>query len=311
MPTSFRDRAYSAPPALSSLGMTYAWNPNYVNTSGNAGCPVTGAWIPVNTDTGGNLLVSIGNANFTGSLEVNTDALEAAVVSGNAYLAAISGELINGQLSLTGNLTTTITGISPTVSLNVNQTGIAGVSGNVNVLNTTFNVATTGLSFTGFITGYGAQSMEHNGGIAVVLSGFAPGYQSGQNAIAAFDNIGGGLIVAQADLNPQFDGVSIYYPQVSTVSNTTPSGSSLFAGTTMVTGQCLAANTGRQMLYIANISSTAPLYVRLGVGLASTGAFNVILNPSTITGYVGGIYTDERWKGAVQISGNSFQAWEY
>ncbi len=193
MPTSFRDRAYSAPPALSSLGMGYGWSPTYVQTGGGAN-PVTGSWIPTTVGTGGNLQVELANATFTGNLSVNTAPLELIETSGVKYLSS---------------------------------------------------------------------------------------------------------------------GVPTYFIGGSTVSNTTPSGINPFTSQTMITGQALAANGARQFLYIANTSVSFPLYILLGAGTTSTGKFNIVLSPATQTGCQGGIYTDERWKGSIQISGYGFNAWEY
>ncbi len=210
MPTSARDRAYSAPPNLSALGMGYGWSSTYVNTSGNAGCPVTGAWLPANISTGGNLQVELTNVNvsFTGSLSVNTAALELITTSGVKFQAASSGFL------------------------------------------------------------------------STVVSELA-------------------------------SGVPTYSVAAGAASNFVPSGASLFGGSTIITGQALAANGARASFFIANNSTVGPLYVKLGAGTVSTGLFSFILNPATTAGYQGGAYSDDKYKGIVSVSGYNFNVWEY
>lgn len=89
MPTSSRDRAYSAPPALTSLGMAYAWSATYVN-SGGGGNPVTGGWIPQLLGADGSLLISATNLSFSGTAIVVQDSVVSAISSGNATLTTIS-----------------------------------------------------------------------------------------------------------------------------------------------------------------------------------------------------------------------------
>jgi hypothetical protein len=94
------------------------------------------------------------------------------------------------------------------------------------------------------------------------------------------------------------------------VSNSIPSGAAPWTSmTAMQTGQ-LGANPSRVMLFIQTIHTGIPTYVALNNTIASTGNFNLILNPSTVQGWGGTSFGDSHYRGPVQISGGAFISWE-
>ncbi len=95
-----------------------------------------------------------------------------------------------------------------------------------------------------------------------------------------------------------------------TAGNSTPSGAAPFNGGTFFWGQALAANANRAELFVQNISTGVPLYLNLGSVAASTGSFSMILNPSTQLNWGGTSWGSRSWRGAVQVSGAAWIAWE-
>jgi hypothetical protein len=111
-----------------------------------------------------------------------------------------------------------------------------------------------------------------------------------------------GLIVYQADLNPQFDGVQTYQEQSSNISNYGPSG---------ITGTIMQTNSYRRELYIQNLS-TGALYVKYGANI-NPNSFNFILAKNTaINEGDGGSLSDQGYNGQVSVSGINVRyiAWE-
>jgi len=102
-----------------------------------------------------------------------------------------------------------------------------------------------------------------------------------------------GLVVYQADLSPQFDGVQTYQEQSSNISNYGPSG---------ITGTIMQANSYRRELYIQNLS-TGTLYVKYGPNV-SASSFNFILARNTFNNEAnGGELNDKGYNGEVSVSG--------
>ena len=99
-------------------------------------------------------------------------------------------------------------------------------------------------------------------------------------------------------------GSIITYPQSSSVSTSTPSGSHP-TGLALLTGQFLSSNTSRKAWFVQNLSVSYPLYVKLGSVGASSGAFNFVLNPANTDGLGGGSYSDSPavYTGPVSLSG--------
>jgi len=79
--------------------------------------------------------------------------------------------------------------------------------------------------------------------------------------------------------------------------------------TSSVTG-ALGANPNRVMFFVQTIHTGIPTYVALNNVGASTGNFNFVLNPSAAVGYGGSSFSDDHYRGTVQISGGAWQAWE-
>ncbi len=126
----------------------------------------------------------------------------------------------------------------------------------------------------------------------------APAYVTGQIAATVTGWNTGIVITAQ----PNF---------ASTVSSATPSGVSYpFATATVFAGQALAANASRIFFFVQNVSSGTPLYCRLGNSPASATGFSFILNPSQFNGGGGSSFGDDHYRGAVQVSGSAWVAWE-
>lgn len=102
-----------------------------------------------------------------------------------------------------------------------------------------------------------------------------------------------GTIVFQADLSPQFDGVTTFPEQSTGISNYKPSGSN---------GLVLTSNPYRRELYIQNLAS-GELYVKYGTS-ADAESFNFILSKSTATNAGdGGSLSDQSYNGNVSVSG--------
>lgn len=102
-----------------------------------------------------------------------------------------------------------------------------------------------------------------------------------------------GTIVFQADLSPQFDGVTTFPEQSTGISNFTASQSN---------GTILAANSSRKEFFVQNLD-TGVLYVKYGLA-ASVSSFNFVLaaNSATNAGD-GGSLNDQGYFGNVSVSG--------
>ena len=102
-----------------------------------------------------------------------------------------------------------------------------------------------------------------------------------------------GTIVFQADLSPQFDGVTTFPEQSTGISNFTASQSD---------GTILAANSSRKELYVQNLD-TGVLYVKYGLA-ASVSSFNFVLSANSATNAGdGGSLNDQGYFGSVSVSG--------
>lgn len=164
-------------------------------------------------------------------------------------------------------------------------------------------------------SGYANQTGLYQGaGLAVVISGFNPQYASGAKAPFVIDNINGGELVMNTDMDASIDSVTTYVPSATTASNYVPSGGGAIVSA-IVTGNIFAANPLRIQSYIQVIGSGGPLYVKFGDAPASTGSFSVLLKAATSDfGTDGGVWSDNGfWRGAVSVSGGigtRFISWE-
>jgi hypothetical protein len=80
-------------------------------------------------------------------------------------------------------------------------------------------------------------------------------------------------------------------------------------GTGIFSGIAFNSNSSRQEVFIQNISTVNPTYIRYGQP-ASTQAFNVCLNPASTSGFAGGSFTNERFRGQIYFSGGAITAYE-
>jgi len=267
-----RNRDYSSPPDTFH-SMSATYVWNPYCVITGANGLTTGAWSSAELSQDGSLRVSLTSG-------INIDSLN------------ISGLVVNtDQLEV---INTSGTQYLASISGRLNN-GLIGVTG------TRPDIAS------GYSTGYYVMI----GGRAVeVASGFNPQYASGGNAMLNLDRANGALLTENTDLNYNYDSIIAYSPQSSTVSNSSISGS--FTATALQTGIAIYANTGRKAWFIANTSSVAPLYVRLGSSTVSTGNFSFILNASSAAGSQGGSWIDSpsAWIGDVSVSGQSFISWE-
>jgi hypothetical protein len=273
---------------------------NVAITGGRIETIVTGA-VSASVDTTsvvlaqstGNSRLLVSNAllsGISGLLAGNlTDVALVNDVTGNLYLAAISGYLANQAA-----------GSNP-----------VGVTGTRRDLNIVYASSATGYYFLPV------------GGRAVAASGAgaATGYNTGDFVTFNFNKDNGALLVNQGALDYTQDTVTISgigtgvklrveNTTATVTSSSTPSGLAPFTSDTRYFGQALAANSNRVTMFIQNTHTGLPLYVNLGTTAASTGVFSMILNPSTVQGWGGSSFSTDRYRGAVQASGGSWIAWE-
>lgn len=97
------------------------WANDATSTGVNGGL-TTGLWMPCALDESGRMLVSIGNAVFSGQISIDTDVLESMTASGVRYEASISGQLA-GPLN--------VTGVTNTGSYSFVSSGITGSQGEI------------------------------------------------------------------------------------------------------------------------------------------------------------------------------------
>lgn len=239
--------------------------------------------------------VSIGNIAVTGgsiqtivtgtiSATVDNTALILAIASGNS-LALYSNQIASG---ISGQLTANLAGAAWV-------TGSGSQLGNLDLTHTYLSTSGVGIFST------------NDAGANLYLASI-----SGSVAAFAADNV-----AVTGVLTDQITGwntgirVRIEPVSASATSNLIPSGAYPFTGTsTFFFGQALAANPNRIMLFVQNIHTGTPLYVSLSSTAASTGAFSFILNPASIPGWGGSSFADDHYRGAVQVSGGAWQAWE-
>lgn len=245
-------------------------------------------------------------------------------VTGQLYLAAISGFLssnltdpawVTGQVSLAGGSMNVATTGSITIAgggaLNVAVTGgvISSTSSNP--------VGVTGTKTDNNVSIWGVSAVPYNlvsvGGRAVAATGagsITGGYNTGDYVMFSFNKDNGALMVNQGTLDSRQDTVTVVNSGSSFINNPAPSGNYPYTSTQFFFGRALPENQSRLEMFVQNTHTGIPLYVRLHTGAASTGAFSMILNPSTVQGWAGSSFGSSTYKGAVQVSGGSWIAWE-
>ncbi len=298
--TGPRDRYYSAPPSVHNVGMQYGWSALATQT-GSANT-VSGNWTPLQLDSSGNLSVTLagssssagglviqggntipvfvsGSLNFTGQITTNAtgvftpdnSAVVAAVGSGNAYLASISGKIANG-IAITGGGGTNPMGVTGTdidLAANYSTNPLAPynfLSIGGRVTNPSGEGSVTGAYGTG---AYVMLNFAPNGAPYFNQGQLESGYDSvSVVGIVGVQNVGGqplnvtGIILTQVTgaVSANFDATSIVLAQVSG-NNLAVTTNALLSG---VSGQ-LAANltdpvnvTGLVMT-IVNATATGPV----------------------------------------------------
>lgn len=292
--SSSRDRFYSAPPATHNVSMEYGWSPAATQTGGAN--TVTGNWMPLQLDSNGNLAVAIaGGVTISGgSVPIQAISGFVNVLGGNTAPINISGVVQSSPSPLqaiSGYVTTIVTGGSVSFDssaiVNAQATGnnlavisnqlLSGISGSL----------TSNLSSAAWVTG----QIQLTGTLPVsivntVLTTQVTGFNTGA--------------IVTTDVRSS-----------AVAGNSTPSGTGPYTSmSAFAFGQALAANANRAELFIQNIHTGIPLYVNFGAVAASTGAFSMILNPSTVQGWAGTSFGTRSWRGPVTVSGGAWIAWE-
>jgi hypothetical protein len=256
----------------------------------------------------------------TGAVSASFDstAIVNAHITGNNYLANISGKLnsivpVSGLVSLTntapipisgvvnasvtiGNLA--ITGFNSTIPplavsgvFTASVGNVAVTGGNINAVNTVGNVLLSGIS----------GLLAYNPNDAAYVTGNLN--TSDLISHALLSGLSGVLDATQ-------DTVTVVQSGLSIVSYTAPSGVAPFTAMNGITGMALTANSSRLTMFIQNIHTGLPLYVLLGTTTPGTGNFSMILNPSTIIGQGGDSFSDDHYRGQVNVSGGAWNAWQ-
>lgn len=227
--------------------------------------------------------VSIGNVAVTGgSIQTITTGSFSATVDNSAVITAIGSG--NALLVIANQLSSGISGL-----LASNLTDPAYVTGAVSVTNT------APLAFSGVTQANITNPLLATSGSATLTNVLLGVSGNTVNTVTGWNT--GNLVTVQ----PR---------STNTVSNSTPSGVAPWTVITdMRTGQ-IGANPNRVMFFVQNIHTGVPTYVALNNTAAGTGNFNFILNPSQNLGYGGSSFADDHYRGAVQISGGAYIAWE-
>jgi len=277
--------------------------------------------------------VSITNISQTNALLTGISGLLASNLTDPAY--------VTGAVSITNTAPLAVSGIT---QANITNTAPINISGWVTTIVTGGSVSASvsnPIGVTGVATdtalpvinGFATKFVPMGGRVVNASgAGSITGYNStGDMAILNISAQNGGLLVNQGVLDYSQDTVSAVISgtaavtttgwntgNIVTVTNRTssvatnygPSGVVPFTGGIAFFGQALAANSNRLEMFIQNIHTGTPLYVNLGATAASTGNFSMILNPSTVNNWGGSSFGSSRYKGAVQVSGGAWVAWE-
>ncbi len=298
---------------------------------------VTHAYLPISGAATLNVLPLGGFVGITGTVNTSASVTVGAVAitgqnSGSAlgnldvtrtYLPISGVNTINvnnlgGFIGLTGAPVVTITGVLAT-STSVTVGSVAVTGGNINVTDNLGWALLSGISGTlagnlssaAFVTGYisgsnlGSLDVSHTYVPVSGVGSFTTSFSNTSLNVAAT-----GVLTDQ--ITGWNTGIKVRTEPVSftSVSNATPSGATPFTGITTFFGQALAANPSRNELFVQNVHTGIPLYVNLGATAAGTGSFSLILNPSTVQGWAGTSYASSSYRGAVQVSGGAWIAWE-
>lgn len=267
----------------------------FFGITGTPNVNITNGILPVS----GVLTATIGNVAVTGGNIATSNTNEiAALSSGNAFLAAISGSLtsnLNAPVYVTGIVQTIVTG---TVSSSItNPIGVTGTSVDLNSV------------YTGIgIVPYNFLAV---GGRAVNVTGLGTlaAYTTGNSVEFAFNANNAGLLVNQGCLQANQDYVTAITNNTGTATVAPATSGISNAGF----GIALPNNPVRVAWGVTNLS-TGALLVSFGSTIPTTGSFNVILSAATslIAGN-GGSFIDSPavWTGPVSITGLSINSPAY
>lgn len=233
---------------------------------------------------------------------------DTAVITGSAN--PITGAWVPTSANPDGSINVTVSGLAFSGSLEINTDVLELINASGVRFNASISGQLSAATKSDLPSGYTPFTGMVSVGRSVVTSGYNPQYQSGQAAVAAFDNVNGGQLAVMSDLDRSQDSVVAYPPNATTASNYVPSGN---LGTTLVTGIAILADPNRIAWGIQVIGSGSPLYVKFGTAPASTGSFNLLLRAASADWAAdGGSFIDSPavYLGDVSISGSTrFTCW--
>jgi len=274
----------------------------------DAGQLVTGAERPVTPDDLGSavsvsgLSVSVDAVAITGNPNVTVSNTAPIPVSG-----VVQATVSIGNVAVTGGQIQTITTGSISATVDTSPVVFAIASGN-NLL-TVANQLNSGIS--GLLVGNLTDPAYVTGAVSITNTAPIPvsGVTQANVTNTAPIPISGNVVSQITGWNT--GSVVTVAPRSSSVAtNYGPSGASPFSSAAFFWGQALAANPARLECFLQNVHTGTPLYVNLGASAASTGSFSMILNPSTMLNWGGSSFGSSRYKGAIQVSGAAWVAWE-
>lgn len=277
--------------------------------------------------------VSITNISQTNALLTGISGLLASNLTDPAYVTGAVSITNTAPLAFSGTTQANITNTAPINISGWVTTIVTGGSVSASVSNP---IGVTGVATDTalpVINGFATKFVPMGGRVVNASgAGSITGYNStGDMAILNISSQNGGLLVNQGVLDYNQDTVSAVVSGTATVAvtgwntgmvvttsprtssvatNYGPSGVVPFTGGLAFFGQALAANSNRLECFVQNVHTGTPLYVNLGTTAASTGNFSMILNPSTVFNWGGSSFGSSRYKGAVQVSGGAWVAWE-
>lgn len=304
---------------------TFATNSNTVTITG--ALPTHPVSVTGNTSITGSVLITngilpvSGNVSILGTVQTTLGTTNVAVTGNPTVIVSgfnpiwVTGSFSTtvNSVAVTGNPGMTVTGFNTGITvavsnateqgqLNITNALLTGISGLLqgNLTDVALVKDATGQLYLAAISGLlSSNATAITGNPTVVVSGFNPIWVTGTFS-ATVNSVGitGSPIITTINSGS------------SSINNAAPSGAYPYTSTQFFFGQALAANANRLEMFVQNTHTGIPLYVRLHTGAASTGAFSMILNPSTVQGWGGSSFGSSRYKGAVQVSGGSWIAWE-
>jgi hypothetical protein len=263
---------------------------------------------------GGTLNVSVTNGvvPVSGIVTASVSVGDIAVTGFSSTIAplAVSGIVTTsvsiGNVAVTGGQIQTIT--TGSISATVDNTAVILAIASGNNLLTIANQLNSGIS--GLLAGNLTDPAYVTGAVSVTNTAPMPVSGVTQANITNLILPISGSVIAQITGFNTGAVVTVISQSSSVATNYGPSGVVPFTGGIAYFGQALAANAARLECFVQNVHTGTPLYVNLGSTAASTGNFSMILNPSTVFNWGGSSFGSSRYKGAIQVSGGAWVAWE-